>query len=129
MKLHADTLHPGALSPHKIDILLETILKNNNFFFMYRHSLELVVTAMGTKVAPPYANLFMGHNKETIREAFVWAILLLEEFRDHILPDLPQQYQPVPIPTGLHEPPPPHNQVHFSTLHPTDILPRNKDPH
>ena len=28
--LHADTLLPGSLSPHKVGILFETILKNNN---------------------------------------------------------------------------------------------------
>ena len=34
MKLHANTLPPGAPSPHTIGVLLETILKNNNLSFM-----------------------------------------------------------------------------------------------
>ena len=34
MKLHADVLPPGVPSPHMIDILLETILKNNNLSFI-----------------------------------------------------------------------------------------------
>ena len=55
MKLHANTLPPGALNVHTIGVLLETILKNNNLLFMDRHFLQIVGTAMGTKAAPPYA--------------------------------------------------------------------------
>ena len=84
MKLHANTLPPGAPSPHTIGVLLETILKNNNLSFMDRHFLQLVGTAMGTKAAPPYANLFMGRHEETIREAFIWAILFWKRFIDDI---------------------------------------------
>ena len=57
MKLHANTLPPGAPSPHTIGIVLETILKNNNLSFMDKHFLQLVGTVMGTKAAPPYTNL------------------------------------------------------------------------
>ena len=84
MKLHANTLPPGAPSPHTIGVLLETILKNNNLSFMDRHFLQLVGTAMGTKAAPPYANLFMGRHEETIRETFIWAILFWKRFIDDI---------------------------------------------
>ena len=84
MKLHANTLPPGAPSPHTIGVLLETILKNNNLSFMDRHFLRLVGTAMGTKAAPPYANLFMGHHEETIQEAFIWEILFWKRFIDDI---------------------------------------------
>ena len=59
MKLHANTLTPGAPSPHTIGILLETILKNNNLSFMDKRFLQLVDTAMRTKAAPAYAKLFM----------------------------------------------------------------------
>ena len=74
MKLHANTLPPGAPSPHTIGVLLETILKNSNLSFRDRHFLQLVSTAMGTKAALPYANHFMDHHEETIRETFIWAI-------------------------------------------------------
>ena len=84
MKLHANTLPPCAPSPHTIGILLETILKNNNLSFMDKHFLQLVGTAMGTKAAPPYANIFMGHHEETIREAFIWAISFWKRFIDDI---------------------------------------------
>ena len=72
MKLHA--LPPGAPRYHKIWVLLETILKNNNLSFMDRHFLQLTGTAMETKAAAPYANPFMGRPIETIWETFIWAI-------------------------------------------------------
>ena len=66
MKLH--TLLPGTPSPYTIGVILENILKNNNLSFIDRHFLQLIGTAIGTKVAPPYANLFTGCDKETIRK-------------------------------------------------------------
>ena len=44
--------------------LLELILKCNNFTFNRRHFLQVNGTAMGTRVAPTYANLFMAHFEE-----------------------------------------------------------------
>ena len=84
MKLHADTLPPDAPSPHTIGIFIETILKNNNPSFMEKHFLLLVGTAMGTKAAPPYANLFMGRHEQTIREAFIRAIPSWKRFTHNI---------------------------------------------
>ena len=40
--------------------LLEHILKLNNFVFNKKHYLQINGTAMGTKMAPSYANIFMG---------------------------------------------------------------------
>ena len=51
---------------------------------MDKHFLQLVGTAMGTKAAPPYANLFMGSQEETIREAFIRAIPFWKRFIDDI---------------------------------------------
>ena len=84
MKLHANILPPGTPSPYRIGVLLETILKNNNLSFIDRHFIQLVGTAMLTKAAPPYANLFMGHHKETIPEAFIWAIPFWKRFIDEV---------------------------------------------
>ena len=39
---------------------------------------------MGTKAAPPYANLFMGHHEKTICKAFIWAILFWKRLIDDI---------------------------------------------
>lgn len=40
--------------------LLELVLKHNNFTFNGEHYLQINGTAMGTKMAPSYANIFMG---------------------------------------------------------------------
>ena len=40
--------------------MLTLVLKNNNFTFDGNHYLQINGTAMGTKVAPSYANIFMG---------------------------------------------------------------------
>ncbi|XP_048729663.2 uncharacterized protein LOC125647009 [Ostrea edulis] len=40
--------------------LLEHVLKRNNFMFNGEHYLQVSGTAMGTKMAPSYANIFMG---------------------------------------------------------------------
>ena len=85
IKLHTDTLPPGVPSPHTIGILLENILKNNHLSFMDKHLLQLIGTAMGSKAAPPYANLFMGYHEKTIREVFIWAIIFWKRFIDDIL--------------------------------------------
>ena len=46
--------------------MLELILKCNNFTFNRKHFLQVNGTAMGTRVAPTYANLFMAHFEEKI---------------------------------------------------------------
>ena len=85
MKLHANTLLPGTPSPHTIEVLLETILKSSKLSFMDRHFLQLVGTAIGTKAAPPYGNLFMDCHEETIQEALIWAIPFWKRLIDDIL--------------------------------------------
>ena len=40
----------------------------------------MVCTSMGTKAAPPYANLFTNCHKETIQEVFICAILFSKRF-------------------------------------------------
>ena len=41
--------------------LLTLVLKHNNFTFNGEHYLQINGTAMGTKMAPSYANIFMGY--------------------------------------------------------------------
>ena len=48
--------------------LLDNVLKRNNFQFNGQHYLQIGGTAMGTKVAPAYANLFMRDLEETLLE-------------------------------------------------------------
>ena len=46
--------------------LLEIVLKNNSFQFNGKSYIQLQGTAMGTKLAPAYANIFMGKLEQTI---------------------------------------------------------------
>ena len=82
---------------------------------------------MGTKAAPPYANFFMGRQEETIRETFIWAIPFWERFIDDIFLIFLGTTNQLQSLQDFMNHPHPHNQVHLSTLHPTNILPRNED--
>jgi hypothetical protein len=46
--------------------MLTLVLKNNNLTFEGNHYLQINGTAMGTKMAPPYANIFMGDLEERL---------------------------------------------------------------
>ena len=46
--------------------LLEIVLKNNTFEFDNKFYKQLQGTAMGTKLAPAYVNIFMGKLEQTI---------------------------------------------------------------
>ena len=46
--------------PEVLSELVNIVLKNNVFEFNNRYYLQIQGTAMGTKMAPAYANLFMG---------------------------------------------------------------------
>ena len=46
--------------------LLSLILKCNNFEFNNKHYLQIQGTAMGTRMAPSYANIFMGRLEEQL---------------------------------------------------------------
>ena len=50
--------------------LLEFILKKNNFQFNGTNYLQISGTAMGTKVAPSYANLFMSKLEKEMLETY-----------------------------------------------------------
>ncbi|CAN7945344.1 unnamed protein product [Ixodes hexagonus] len=49
--------------------LLELILNYNNFVFYNTHYLQIQGAAMGSKMSPNYANIFMGK----FEESFVWS--------------------------------------------------------
>ena len=54
---------PSAFLPKNNNLckLLELVLTKNNFRFNNKHFLQINGTAMGTRVAPTYANLYMSH--------------------------------------------------------------------
>ncbi|XP_065671866.1 uncharacterized protein LOC136089724 [Hydra vulgaris] len=67
-----------------IDIILDTILTHSNFQFSTDHFLQLTGTTMGTRMAPPYNNLFMGRTDEKIIDQFSMRISLYKKFIDDI---------------------------------------------
>ena len=52
--------------------LIELILTKNNFVFDDEHYLQVHGTAMGTRMAPSYANIFMGMLEKTILENAIY---------------------------------------------------------
>ena len=65
LHLSADSF-PDRPDPSVLSCLLEIVLKNNIFEFDGRVYKQLQGTAMGTKLAPVYANIFMGALEHTI---------------------------------------------------------------
>ena len=52
---------------HYLREMLRLILKENSFQFNGKHYLQTHGTAMGTKTAVSFANVFMAHTETTIR--------------------------------------------------------------
>lgn len=63
---------------------MNLVLKNNVFEFNEKFYLQTQGTAMGTKMAPAYANLFMGKLEERLRQIGNKHILLWRRFIDDI---------------------------------------------
>jgi hypothetical protein len=51
--------------------LLTLVLKHNNFTFNVEHFLQINGTAMGTKMTPSYASIFMGKLEKLIIQSAV----------------------------------------------------------
>ena len=51
---------------HDLTTLVATILRKNNFIFGDQHYLQIHGTAMGTRMAPSYANLFMAKLEKSL---------------------------------------------------------------
>ena len=51
--------------------LLTLVLKCNNFEFNGKHYLQIQGTAMGTKMAPSYANIFMGRLERRLLQSVI----------------------------------------------------------
>ena len=75
---------PGQPPPEVIGELIDLVLKNNIFEFDGKHYLQIQGTAMGTKMAPAYANLFMGKIEDQLRSIGGDNILLWKRFIDDI---------------------------------------------
>ncbi len=68
--------------------LLDIILKNKNFEFDSKFYLQENGTAMGTRMAPPYANLFMGCFEKRALNATPYKCLVWWRYIDEIFFDL-----------------------------------------
>ena len=51
--------------------LLTLVLKCNNFEFNGKHYLQIQGTAMGTKMAPSYANIFIGRLERRLLQSVI----------------------------------------------------------
>ena len=67
-----------------IDIILETILTHSTFKFSNEFYHQKTGTSMGTRMAPPYTNLFMGRVDAKIMEQYPQSILFYKRFIDDI---------------------------------------------
>ena len=70
--------------PHIIRIILDFILKHSTFNFMDTHIHQVLGTSMGTTMAPPCANLFLGKEEHTIILTFLHSIYFWKRFIDDI---------------------------------------------
>ena len=65
--------------------LLEIVLKNNTFEFDNKFYKQIQGTAMGTKLAPAYANIFMGRLEHRILSHASLKPTFYKHFIDDIL--------------------------------------------
>lgn len=86
MKTIADIEDPNPRQPpaEVIGELIDIVLKNNVFEFDGKFYLQQQGTAMGTKMAPAYANIFIGHLEPKLQEAGKDKILIWKRFIDDI---------------------------------------------
>ena len=64
--------------------MLTMVLKKNNFIFLENHYLQINGTAMGTKMAPSYANIFMGKFEKQLLESSIEKPLSWYRFIDDV---------------------------------------------
>ena len=82
---HRHLLPPNTPNNTIINTCLQFILKHNYFSFLNKHYQQTQGTAMGTKMAPPYANIFMSHIEQQITHKYRQHIILWQRFIDDII--------------------------------------------
>lgn len=70
--------------PAIIQKFLEFILERNTFTFLDRNYLQILGCAMGTRAAPPYANIFMARLEEILTSPWENRLELWKRFLDDI---------------------------------------------
>ena len=73
-------------SPQTLTFLLEKVLRLHNFTFNDEEFIQIKGTAMGTRVAPNFANVYMGRFKENFVYKTEWSnyVILLVRLIDDI---------------------------------------------
>jgi len=84
LNTHRELLPPNTPNNRIIKQFLNLILKHNYFDFMDKHYLQIQGTAMGTKMAPPYANIFMAKIEQQITKNHTEHIDIWKRFIDDI---------------------------------------------
>ena len=69
---------------HQLRELLRLILKENSFQFNVKDYLQTHGTAMGTKTAAPFANIFMTHIETTILSRTIFKPTVWKRYFDDI---------------------------------------------
>ena len=75
---------PPYCPPQGVILLLREVLTKNNFTFNGNHYLQVGGTAMGTKLAPSYANIFMGDLEKKLLEGYRLEPIMWLRFIDDI---------------------------------------------
>ena len=75
---------PRQPPPTIVGLLIDVVLQNNIFEFNDNYYLQIQGTAMGTKMAPAYANIFMGNLEKELLEIGSGKILVWKRFIDDI---------------------------------------------
>ena len=84
MEKYKHLLPTNCPPPHIVRVILDFILKHSTFKFMDTHIHQVRGTSMGTRMAPPYANLFMGKEERNIILTFLHLIYFWKHFIDDI---------------------------------------------
>ena len=84
MEKYKHLLSTNCPPPHIVRAILDFILKHSTFKFMDTHIHQVRGTSMGTRMAPPYANLFMGKEERNIILTFLHLIYFWKCFIDEI---------------------------------------------
>ena len=85
-RIMLNNIRPNSRTPDNESLikLLTLVLSKNNFDFNERHFLQVGGTAMGTRVAPSYANTFMGWFEDQFVYTFHPAPTVWKRFIDDI---------------------------------------------
>ena len=84
IKKHREILPPHTPKDHIIRNFLHLILENNYFEFLDKCYLQVKGVAMGTKMAPPYANIFLSRIEHEFNFQYSKYIMFWRRFLDDI---------------------------------------------